>query len=341
MLRVGVVGCGYWGPKLIRNFVTYSGTELTWACDVDEKQLDKISRIYPEVQRTTQLDDLLADSKLDGVAIATPVNTHFHIAKACLESGKHILVEKPLASSVSEGLELLKLAEQKNLQLMCDHIFCYTGAVRRIKEIIQSGSLGKLLYFDSVRVNLGLFQHDVNVIWDLAPHDLSILDFLVDEKPIMVSAHGVSHTDNLNENIAYVSLRFQSSFIAHFHLNWLSPVKIRMTMIGGSEKMLVWNDIDAADKIKVYDKGIEVKEEDRKQRERLLVSYRSGDMHAPSIDTTEALSLVVKEFADCIAENRPAMTDGEAGIRILRILEATDRSIKAGGANVSIDYAKE
>ena len=221
---------------------------------------------------------------------------------------------------------------------MCDHTFCYTGSVRKIKEIIQSGSLGELLYFDSVRVNLGLFQQDVNVVWDLAPHDLSILDFVVDEKPVLISAHGVSHAGNHIENIAYISLGYRNRFIAHFHVNWLSPVKIRMTMIAGTEKMLVWNDIDQAEKIKIYDKGIEVKQEEREQKEQLLISYRSGDMYAPQIDLTEALSLVVKEFAQCIREGRPALTDGEAGLRVLRILDAAERSIKADGANVRIDY---
>jgi len=339
MLRVGVIGCGYWGPKLIRNFMTCSETELMWACDVDEKRLDKISSLYPGVQRTTQLDDLLADTGLDGVAIATPVNTHFPIAKACLISGKHVLVEKPLASSVQEGEELVQIARKNNLQIMCDHIFCYTGAVRKIKEVIQSATLGELLYFDSVRVNLGLFQPDVNVVWDLASHDISLVDYLVDEKPVLVSAHGVSHTNSNIENVAYLTLRYESPFIAHFHVNWLSPVKIRMTMIGGSEKMLVWNDIDEAEKIKIYDKGIKVKERDLEQRERLLVSYRSGDMHAPRVDRTEALALVVKEFADCILHKRPALTDGEAGLRVLRILEAADLSMKAGGSSAAINYA--
>ena len=248
-----------------------------------------------------------------------------------------MLVEKPLASKLDQGEELVKLANEKNLQLMCDHTFCYTGAVRKMKEIIDSGSLGELLYFDSVRVNLGLFQQDVNVVWDLAPHDLSIVDFLVQESPISVSAHGVCHAGNRLENIAYVSLRFPNSFIAHFHVNWLSPVKVRRTIIGGTEKMLVWDDLDQAEKIRIYDKGIEVQKIDKEDRNRLLVSYRFGDMYAPRIDHTEALSLVVKEFADCIRGNRPALTDGRAGLRVLRILEAADKSIKAEGINVTLN----
>ena len=338
MARIGVIGCGYWGPNLIRNFVTFPGTELVWACDLDEIRLQKVLRPYPSVQQTTDLEEVLKDDGVDAIAIATPVHTHFPIAKACLESGKHVLIEKPLASSVAQGEELVNLAEKNNLRLMCDHTFCYTGAVRKIQDIVKSGTLGELLYFDSVRVNLGLFQQDINVVWDLAPHDLSIVDFVVDEKPVLVSAHGVSHAGNDIENIAYISLGYQNSFIAHFHVNWLSPVKVRKTMIAGSEKMLVWNDLDQAEKIKIYDKGIKVKQGEREQKERLLVSYRSGDMYAPRIDQVEALSLMVKEFADCIQENRPALTDGDAGLRVLRILDAANRSIKADGANVRIDY---
>ena len=337
MINIAVIGCGYWGPNLIRNFVTYPGTKLVWACDLDEKRLEKVLKPYPGVRPTTDLDKILSDGDIDAVAIATPVHTHFPIAKACLESGKNVLIEKPLASSVRQGEELIELAEKKNLHLMCDHTFCYTGAVRKIREIIKSGTLGKLLYFDSVRVNLGLFQQDVNVIWDLAPHDLSIVDFIVEEKPVLVSAHGVSHAGNGIENVAYISLSYQSSFIAHFHLNWLSPVKIRMTMIAGSEKMLVWNDLDQTEQIKVYDKGIEVKQGEREKKERLLVSYRSGDMYSPRVDHTEALYVMVKEFEESITENRRALTDGEAGLRVLKVLDAAERSIKADGANVRID----
>lgn len=337
MIRVAVVGCGYWGPNLIRNFVGSSDTEVIWVCDQDLGRLEKVARFYRQVNRTTDIADILADKRVDGVAIATPVETHFPLAEACLKEGKHVLVEKPLASKLDQGEELVKLANEKNLQLMCDHTFCYTGAVRKMKEIIDSGSLGELLYFDSVRVNLGLFQQDVNVVWDLAPHDLSIVDFLVQESPISVSAHGVCHAGNRLENIAYVSLRFPNSFIAHFHVNWLSPVKVRRTIIGGTEKMLVWDDLDQAEKIRIYDKGIEVQKIDKEDRNRLLVSYRFGDMYAPRIDHTEALSLVVKEFADCIRGNRPALTDGRAGLRVLRILEAADKSIKAEGINVTLN----
>lgn len=338
MINVAVIGCGYWGPNLIRNFVSCPETELVWVCDVDKNRLQKVLRPYPGVRQTTDYKEMLTDEKVDAVAIATPVHTHFPISKDCLENGKHVLVEKPLASTVLQGEELVKLAKENNLRLMCDHTFCYTGTVRKIKEIIQSGDLGELLYFDSVRINLGLFQQDINVVWDLTPHDLSIVDFLIKNKPISVSAQGVCHASNNLENIAYVSLKYSNSFISHFHVNWLAPVKIRMTIIGGTEKMVVWNDMDPAEKIKIYDKGIKIKEDNQEDKKQLLISYRSGDMYAPKIDQTEALLLVVKEFADSIKERRPSLTDGEAGLRVLRVLEAAQRSIKAEGANVRIEY---
>lgn len=337
MINVGVIGCGYWGPNLIRNFVACPNTKLLWVCDKSENQLETVMRSYPGVLKTKDIDDMLADEQLDSVAIATPVHTHFSIAKACLEAGKHILLEKPLTSNIKEGEELVRIAHDNGLQLMCDHTFCYTDAVHKMKEIVDSGTLGEILYFDSVRINLGMFQKDINVLWDLAPHDLSILDFLIDEKPISVSAHGVCHAGNGLENIAYVSLRYANNFIAHFHLNWLSPVKIRKTIIGGSEKMLVWNDLEPAEKIKVYDRGIILSKKNmQEERRKLLISYRSGDMYAPRIEHTEALSLMVREFAACIEEGRPAITDGTAGLRVIRILEAAERSIKADGANVHI-----
>ncbi|MBM4310898.1 MAG: Gfo/Idh/MocA family oxidoreductase [Deltaproteobacteria bacterium] len=336
MIQTAVVGCGYWGPNLIRNFVACPLTELAWVYDMDPQKMDRATRMYPTVRKAAGLTDILNDPGVSAVAIATPVNAHFEIARACLESGKHVLLEKPLASSVAQGEELVRLAHERGLQLMCDHTFCYTGAVRKTKELIDSGALGDVLYFDSIRINLGLFQQDVNVIWDLAPHDLSILDFLVGRRPASVSAHGIAHTGNGIENIAYVTLRYSSDFIAHFHLNWLSPVKIRRTIIGGSEKMLVWDDLEPGETIKIYDKGIIVKHGEEEKRNRLLVSYRSADMYAPRVDDGEALAMMVKEFAEAVEANRPALTDGEAGLRVLRVLEATQRSIKADGANVQI-----
>lgn len=336
MVNVAVVGCGYWGPNLIRNFVTCPDTELLWACDKDETRLRAVLGAYPSVRATTRLDEILADERVDAVAAATPVQTHFPIAESCLAAGKHVLVEKPLAISVDEGERLVAMARDRGLQLMCDHTFCYTGAVRKIKEIIDSGELGELLYFDSVRVNLGLFQSDINVIWDLAPHDLSILDFLMVRKPSFVSAHGVCHAGNDLENIAYLTLGYESDFISHIHVNWLSPVKIRKTIIGGSDRMLVWNDLEGDEKIKVYDKGIRLDVGSEETRREVLVSYRSGDIHVPRVEHTEALAVMVREFVDAIEENRPALTDGEAGLRVLRILDAAQRSIRDNGRNVRL-----
>lgn len=336
MVNVAIIGCGYWGTNLIRNFVVCPDTKVIWACDLDRDSMEKALRPYPGIKRTINLNEILLDGSIEAVAIAVPVHSHYSVAKACLTKRKHVLIEKPLASSVTQGLELIELARSKGLQIMCDHTFCYNGAVLKIKEIIDEGTLGKLLYFDSVRINLGLFQPDINVIWDLAPHDLSILDFIFDKTPEYLSATGVCHAGNNIENIAYLSLGYSNSFMAHFHLSWLSPVKIRRTIICGSEKMLVWDDLEPATKIKIYDKGINVRYDDRMQKEKLLVSYRSGDMYAPNVDGTEALSLMAKEFAACIRENRFSLTDGLAGLRILRILEASNRSIKNDGMTVKI-----
>lgn len=338
MIKTAVIGCGYWGPNLIRNFMACPETNLAWACDLDQERLTRVLAPFPSVQKTTTIQEILNDDTVEAVAIATPVGTHFPLAKAALEKGKHVLLEKPLAASVAQGSELVALAAKKGLRLMCDHTFCYTGAVRKIKQLIDAGELGEVLYFDSIRINLGLFQSDVNVIWDLATHDLAIVDFLFPEKPIQVSAHGVAHAGNSIENIAYVTLTYPGNFIAHFHVNWLSPVKIRKTIIGGSKKMIEWNDLVPAEKIKVYDKGIELSPTEQDQRSRLMVSYRSGDIHSPQIDGTEALFLMVKEFADCITENRTPLTDGHSALRVLRVLEAAERSIKADGANVRIEY---
>jgi len=337
MINIAVIGAGYWGPNLIRNFVTCPKTRVTWVCDLDRIRLAEVLAPYPDIKQTADYQEILADDHVDAVAIATPVHTHFPIAGDCLKAGKHVLVEKPLADSVAEGEALVDLADETGLVLMCDHTFCYTGAVLKIKEIIESGLLGELLYYDSVRINLGLFQQDINVVWDLAPHDLSILDYLIEKDPLQVSAHGICHAGNNIENMAYMTLYYHDSFISHFHLNWLSPVKVRTTIISGTEKMLVWNDLDPSERIKVYDKGIEVKNGDRDKKEKLLISYRSGNMYAPSIDQREALSLVIEEFAGSIIEARTPRTDGRAGLRVLRILEDAERSIKADGANVLIN----
>jgi predicted dehydrogenase len=339
-ITVGVIGCGYWGPNLLRNFAENEAAELRWMCDLDAKRLDAMGRRYPAAQTTTDYNSLLADSKLDAVAISTPVWTHFKFAKGALESGKHVLVEKPLTASVAEAEDLIELAVRNSLTLMVDHTFVYTGAVRKIKEIVQSGELGDLLYFDATRVNLGLFQDDINVVWDLAPHDFSIMDFLIGARPDMLSAVGSCHIKQGIENIAYVLLRFPNDLIAHFHFNWLSPVKIRHTLIAGSSKMIVYDDIEPTEKVRVYDRGVTTTQSenhtDREAEYQTLVSYRTGDVWVPKIDATEALHYVCKEFLAAIADSRRPLTDGEAGLRVVRLLEAAQQSIDQGGSAVKL-----
>src|SRR6267142_5449846 len=280
--NIGVIGCGYWGPNLLRNFAENEDAQLRWICDIDEDRLASMSRRYPMAQKTTAYDALVSDPALDAVAVVTPVATHFTIARELLRAGKHVLLEKPLAASAREAEELIDLAEMNDLTLMVDHTFIYTGAVRKMKEIVSSGELGDLLYFDSVRINLGLFQRDINVLWDLAPHDLSIMDYLIERQPDAVSAIGSSHIEPGIENIAYLLLMFPGQFIAHFHFNWLAPVKIRRTLIAGSRKMILYDDIEPTEKVRVYDKGVTTNRVgDREADYQTLISYRTGDVWAP------------------------------------------------------------
>src|SRR5712671_1002444 len=329
---VGVIGCGYWGPNLLRNFAENESAELRWICDADQSRLAAMSRRYPAALTATDYEKLLADPKLDAVVVVTPVATHFQIARAGLQAGKHLLVEKPLTATEREAEELIELAESNQRTLMVDHTFVYTGAVRKMKEIVRSGELGELLYFDSVRINLGLFQPDINVLWDLAPHDLSIMDYLIERQPDAVSAIGSCHIEQGIENIAYLMMHFADDFIAHFHFNWLAPVKIRRTMIAGSSKMILYDDIEPTEKVRVYDKGVTASRiGDREAAYQTLVSYRTGDVLAPKLDSTEALRYVVAEFLDSIREGRQPLTDGYAGLRVVRLLEAAQQSIKSGG----------
>lgn len=330
---VGVIGCGYWGPNLLRNFAENEAAELRWISDVDETRLAAMHRRYPATQTTTDYRELLADPKLDAVVVVTPVATHFEIARAALIAGKHVLVEKPLTATEHEAEELNYLAEHNQCTLMVDHTFVYTGAVRKMKEIVASGELGDLLYFDSVRINLGLFQKDINVLWDLAPHDLSIMDYLIDRQPDGLSAIGSCHIEPGIENIAYLMMHFEDDFIAHFHFNWLAPVKIRRTMIAGDSKMVLYDDIEPTEKVRIYDKGVTTNRvgADREADYQTLVSYRTGDVWAPKLDSTEALRHVVAEFLDSIRARRPPLTDGASGLRVVRLLEAAQRSIKNGG----------
>jgi predicted dehydrogenase len=337
---IGVIGCGYWGPNLLRNFAENEAAQLRWMCDVDERRLDTLGRRYPSAETTADYKKLLADPQLDAVVIATPVATHFNFAKDALEAGKHVLIEKPFTASVREAEELIELAERQKLTVMVDHTFIYTGAVRKIKEIVESGELGDLLYFDSVRINLGLFQRDINVVWDLAPHDLSIMDFIIGREPEAVTATGSCHIERGIENIAYVMLRFADEFIAHFHFNWLAPVKIRRTLLAGSRKMIVYDDIEPTEKIRIYDKGVTTnrsfEDADREAAYRTLVSYRTGDVWVPKLDSTEALTYVCEEFLSAVRESRKPLTDGHAGLRVVRLLEAAQQSINEGGRAVKL-----
>ncbi|HYY57260.1 MAG TPA: Gfo/Idh/MocA family oxidoreductase [Pyrinomonadaceae bacterium] len=339
-ITIGVIGCGYWGPNLLRNFAENDGAQLSWMCDLDMKRLDTVGRRYPAARTTRDCRQLFNDPHLDAVVIATPVATHFNFARQALEAGKHVLIEKPFTTSAREAEQLIELAERKGLTLMVDHTFIYTGAVRKIREIVRGGELGELLYFDSVRINLGLFQPDINVVWDLAPHDLSIMDFIIGREPESVTATGRSHIEPGIENIAYVMFRFSDEFIAHFHFNWLAPVKIRRTLIAGSRKMIVYDDIEPTEKVRIYDKGVTTNragdDADKEDAYRTLVSYRTGDVWVPKLDSTEALHYVCKEFLDSIRERRCPLTDGHAGLRVVRLLEAAQQSITQGGRQMKL-----
>jgi len=329
MINVGIIGYGYWGPNVARNFNACRNANLISICDCQEKRLELAQAHFPFVKTYASAEELIASADIDAVAVVTPVFTHHELAKKALLAGKHIFVEKPFTSTVAQGEELIELAEMNGLKIMVDHTFLFTGAVRKMREIIQSGELGSLLFYDSVRVNLGLFQHDINVIRDLAPHDISIMNYLIDKKATAISATGTKHFGRDLEDVAYVSVHFNDTgFIAHFHCNWLSPVKIRKTLISGDKKMLVWDDISSDEKVKVYDKGVEI--QDANEVHNLLVSYRSGDVHVPKCDNTEALKLEVEYFAECIENDKKPFNDGEAGLEVVRILEAADLSLKNG-----------
>ncbi|MBU3916652.1 Gfo/Idh/MocA family oxidoreductase, partial [bacterium] len=300
-MNIAVIGYGYWGPNLVRNFSWLENTNVKYVCDLDENRLKKVSNMFPNVKITTSdYQVVLDDPDVTAIAISTPVNTHFSIAKAALEAGKHVLIEKPMTDNVKKAQELVELAQKKNLIIMVDHTFLYTGAVRKIKELVDTGQIGEIYYFDSVRVNLGLFQNDVNVVWDLAPHDLSIMRYIIDKEPVSVSAIGVSHMENSLENIAYLTVFYKDTTFAHFHINWLSPIKVRQILIGGSERMIVYNDMENTEKIKVYDSGVEMQPGDKDALYKTLIQYRTGDMYAPKLDQAEALKTECQHFVDCI-----------------------------------------
>jgi predicted dehydrogenase len=339
IMNIGVIGCGYWGPNLVRNFSEIPGARVKTVSDFKPELLAKVQARYPSIQITTDCRDIFTDPKIDAVAIATPVSTHFDLALAALQAGKHVMVEKPMTATTEQAHRLIDEAERRNLVLMVDHTFVYTGAVRKMRELVASDRLGDIYYYDSVRVNLGLFQHDVNVLWDLAVHDLSIMDYVLQSKPYAVSATGISHLPGRPENIAYLTLFFASNLIAHINVNWLAPVKVRRTLIGGSQKMIVFDDLDPSEKVKVYDKGITVND-NAENVYQMLVGYRTGDMWAPQLDTTEALRTEGLHFIQCIQQGDRPITDGEAGLRVVRILEAATQSLKKQGRLVELDLAE-
>ncbi len=333
MIRLGIIGYGYWGPNLVRNFAENDRTEVKLVSDLQQDRLDLIGKRYPAIGVTTDYRDILKSDEVDAVAIATPVSSHFEIALAALKAGKHVLVEKPMTETTKQAEELIETAKKNNLVLFVDHTFIYTPAVRKIKAMIEEGDLGEVYYYDSVRINLGLFQHDVNVIWDLAVHDLAIMDFLIKEKPTAVSATGISHIEGQPENIAYITVFFESKLIAHVHVNWLAPVKIRQLLVGGSKKMIVFDDLEPSEKIKIYDKGVTVTDSDESKR-RMLVGYRTGDMLAPQLGMGEALKSEVEHFADCIEKGETPTTGGEAGLLVVKVLEAATESMEKQGKPV-------
>lgn len=335
MIGIGVIGYGYWGPNLVRNFVEASDVRVTVVADLRPDRQELVRKRYPGVEVTGDFERVLHHPDVDAVAIATPVSLHFPLALEALQAGKHVLVEKPMTHTSEEAMRLIDEASARNLVLMVDHTFVYTGAVRKIRELIDKGSLGEILYYDSTRVNLGLFQHDVDVIWDLAVHDLSIMEYILPEPPVEVSATGISHVAGATENIAYVTAFYENSLIAHLNVNWLSPVKIRRTLIGGSRQMIVYDDIESSEKIRVYDKGVTVRN-GPESLYKLLVSYRSGDMYAPRIDITEALRYVTQHFADCVRDGKTPLTDGHSGLAVVSVLEAATRSMKEHGKAVRL-----
>lgn len=337
MINIGVIGYGYWGPNLVRNFGQANGARVTAVCDPQAIRRAQVEAVYPAITTYASTTDLYARSNIDAVAIATPVSTHYDLALAALRAGKHVFVEKPFTATAQQAEHLIEEAAKRQLTLMVDHTFLYTGAVRKIHELVGKGSLGKLYYYDSVRVNLGLFQHDVNVLWDLAVHDLAIMDYVLGQRPTAIAATGVAHIAGQPENMAYLTCYFEDNLIAHFHVNWLAPVKVRRTLVGGSEKMVVYDDLEPSEKVKVYDKGVTL----RTQPEdiyQLLVGYRSGDMYAPQLNLTEALQIEAQHFVDCIVQHRRPLSDGQAGWRITRILEAASRSMAQRGQPIELQW---
>lgn len=334
-VRVGVIGYGYWGPNLVRNFAESTATEVVAVSDMSEQRLALAQARHPEIGVTTDCEEIFGDPDIDAVVIATPVSTHYPLGMAALQAGKHVLMSKPLAESAARGQRLVDEARSRNLVLMVDHTFLYTGAVRKIKQIVDEGNLGSLYYYDSVRVNLGLFQHDVNVLWDLAVHDLAIMAYVLGEQPRAVTATGAAHVAGQPASMAYLTCFFESSLIAHHHVNWLAPVKVRRTLIGGDRQMIVYDDLEPSEKVKVYDKGVTLRSGNESVYES-MVGYRTGDMWAPQVTLTEALRVEVQHFADVIRKGLAPLADGESGLRVVRVLEAAVESLEQRGKLVDV-----
>lgn len=328
MIKIGVIGYGYWGPNLVRNLAECDGARVVAVSDLRAERRTLAARQHAGAAVVEDGRQILADPAIDAVVVATPITSHFELCRAALRGGKHVLVEKPLAHTAEQAKTLVDEALRANVVLMVDHTFIYTGAVRKVKQILESGDLGRVYYFDSVRVNLGLVQADANVLWDLAPHDFAIMDYWLDKRPTAASAFGSSHVNGL-EDIAYVTLLFQDNTIAHVHVNWLAPAKIRRIIVGGSRKMVVYDDMETSEKVKVYDKGVTLGGAPDPYQTR--IQYRAGDMFSPHVDTVEALRLECQHFVDCVANGRRPLTDGEAGLRVVELLEAAGRSLRMGG----------
>ena len=332
-MNFGVIGYGYWGPNVVRNLTGLDDSKVVAIAELNPAARLRAQKAYPGIRVTSDASELIHSSEIDAIAVITPVWTHYKLARAALESGKHVFVEKPLTSTSAQGEKLIELANRKNLTIMVDHTFLFTGAVRKIRQMIEENTLGKLYYYDSTRVNLGLLQHDINVIWDLAPHDLSIMDHLLDARPEAIVATGQKHL-NGHEDVAFITLYFPDSVIAHVNVNWLSPVKVRTTLIGGEKRMLVWNDVEADEKVKVYDKGVNITS--REGAYEMLVHYRTGDMWAPQLEQTEALRQELKYFVECVCSGREPLNGGAAGLRVVKMLEAATESLNKRGGLVCL-----
>lgn len=335
MINIGVIGYGYWGPNLVRNFAEVSRVKLASVADSNPDKLNLVQRRFPAVKATADFQDLLRDPEIDAIAVATPVSTHFELGMAVLKAGKHLWLEKPMTETSLQARQLMDEADKRKRVLFVDHTFVYTGAVRRMKQIVASGELGKILYYDSSRVNLGLFQHDVNVISDLGVHDFSILDHLLREHPNAVSAGGINHFPGTPENLAYITMFYDSGTIAHINVSWLAPVKVRQILLGGSNKMITYDDLQPSEKVKVYDKGVSFTDDPKKIYE-MRVGYRTGDMWAPKLDETEALRIAVEHFVDSIEQSKPPETDGRMGLRVVELVEAATSSMRGRGETVHL-----